>query len=101
MWTKRANSAAAGSTAPTKLLPFAVPEAKRAAVDHPPVSTNARQDAPVNSTQVAFIRLPQLLHYGTERSLIANGTPILERFSVIGLRAHRISHHHGLIGLLM
>ena len=47
------------------------------------------------------MQLPQLLHYGTERSLITNATHILEWFSGIGLRAHRISHHHGLIGLLM
>jgi len=47
------------------------------------------------------MQLLQLLHYGTERSLIAKTTHVLERLSVIGLRAHSISHHHGLIGLLM
>jgi hypothetical protein len=68
-------------------------------IPFPTVSNNARQDAPMNSTQVAFMQLLQLLHYGTECSLISNGTHILERSSGICLRAHPISHHNGLIGL--
>jgi len=84
VWTKHANSAAAGSTAPTKLLPFAVPEAKRAAVDR--ISAHSFfPKIPHQLCQIHYLRdaakpiVEADRHAGTQLKAQVRGIRLIER----------------------